>query len=78
MSNKLGDLNDHLFSQLKRLSDGDLKEEDIDIEIKRAQAIVAVSDQVVNNAKLQLGAAKLFAEHGAHVVEHLPMIGKSE
>jgi hypothetical protein len=30
------------------------------------------------NAELQLKAAKLFAEHGAGVLEHLPAIGKSD
>jgi len=39
---------------------------------------VALADQVTNNAKTQLVAAKLFAEHGQAVLPHLPQIGKGE
>jgi glycerol-3-phosphate dehydrogenase len=77
MKNKLSDLNDHLFAQLERLSDENLTPEQIEQEVKRAGAIVDVADQVSENAKLQLTAAKLFAEHGAQVLPHLPMIGKA-
>lgn len=75
MKNKLSDLNNHLFAQLERLADEDMTAEQIDIEIKRAGAIVSVSDQVVNNADLQLKAAKLYADHGAHIMPLLPRIG---
>ena len=78
MKNKLGDLNDHLFAQLERLSDENLSTEDIEREVKRADAIVAVSDQIVGNAELQLKAARLFADHGEKIVPRLPAIGKSE
>jgi len=78
MKNKLNNLNDHLFSQLERLSDDDLTPEQIAREVKRAGAIVAVSDQIVDNARLRLTAAKLYAEHGDKIVPLLPMIGKSQ
>jgi len=77
MKNKLGDLNNHLFAQLERLADEDLSAEQIEQEVKRANAIVSVADQVVNNADLQLKAAKLFAEHGNTVMPLLPAIGGS-
>ncbi|NRB18788.1 MAG: hypothetical protein HRU33_14815 [Rhodobacteraceae bacterium] len=77
MKNKLSDLTDHLFAQLERLGDEDLTAEQIDQEVKRSEAIVSISDQVVGNANLQLTAAKLFADHGAIVVPHLPMIGSA-
>lgn len=77
MKNKLGDLNDHLFAQLERMSDEGMDPERIEIEAKRAEAIVSLADQVVRNADLQLRAAKLFADHGDKIVPHLPMIGKS-
>ncbi|WP_102226850.1 hypothetical protein [Acidimangrovimonas sediminis] len=76
--NRLSDLNDHLFAQLERLSDESLTAEQIEQEVKRAGAIVDVADQVSENAKLQLTAAKLFAEHGAQVLPHLPAIGKAQ
>lgn len=79
MKNKLGDLNNHLFAQLERLSDENLDAEQVEQEVKRTEAIVSVSDQIVGNAELQLKAAKLFAEHGQAVLPHLPQIGdKSE
>jgi hypothetical protein len=77
MKNKLTDLNNHLFAQLERLGDESLTPEQIDSEVKRAGAIVEISDQVTSNADLQLKAAKLFAEHGSTVLPHLPQIGNS-
>ncbi|WP_224825620.1 hypothetical protein [Cognatishimia sp. MH4019] len=78
MKNKLSDLNDHLFAQLERLSDEDLNSDDIEREVKRADALVGISDQVLRVADTGLKAAKLFAEHGDAVLPHLPQIGKKE
>jgi len=64
MKNKLSDLNDHLFAQLERLSDEDLTPEQIDKEAQRGAAIVAVADQIVRNASLNIQAAKILADHG--------------
>lgn len=75
MKNKLSDLNNHLFAQLERLSEEHLSPEDIEKEVRRTDAIVSVSDNIVRNADLQLKAAKLFAEHGEKVIQHLPQIG---
>ena len=71
----LGDLNDHLFEQISRLSDGDLTDGDLDREVRRAKAMVAVSDQIVGNANLRLEAAKLYAQYGDGVLPHLPLVG---
>ncbi|MDH4541033.1 MULTISPECIES: hypothetical protein [Sulfitobacter] len=73
--NKLTDLNDHLFAQLERLSDEGMDEKDIAKEVQRASAMVSVADKITSNADLQLKAAKLFAEHGEKVLNHLPQIG---
>lgn len=79
MKNKLIDLNNHLFAQLERLSEEDLTPEQIEKEVKRTEAIVSVSQQIVQNADLALKGAKLVAEHGAFVGKYLPMIeAKSE
>lgn len=77
MSNRLSDLNHHLFDQLNRLS-GDLTPEQIEQEVARTDAIVKVADQITDNAKVMLGAAKLYAEHGQHVLPMLPQIGKPD
>lgn len=78
MKNKLSDLNDHLFMQLERLGEEDLTPEQIEIEAKRAEAIVEVADRIVGNAALQLKAAALLVEHGEYVRPHLPQLSKSE
>lgn len=64
MKNKLVDLNNHLFAQLERLGDEDLKPENIKAEVKRTEAIVSVSNQIIENAKISLEAAKLISSHG--------------
>ena len=53
MSNKLTDLNDHLFEQLDRLSKASTGD-DLGNEITRAQAMCGVSMQIINNAALAL------------------------
>lgn len=78
MRNKLGDLNNHLFAALERLSDEDLSADQIDQEAKRADAIVSVADTIIGNADLQLKAAKLWAEHGSAIMPMLPKIGSGE
>ncbi len=75
MKNRLTDLNDMLFAQLERLSDETLKPEQIATEIERSGALVGVADRIVANAKLQLDAVKLVAEHGDKVTKHMPMLG---
>jgi hypothetical protein len=73
--NKLTDLNNHLYAQLERLGDEDLTPDQIEVEAKRARAIVDVADQITANADLQLKAARLFADHGTTVLPMLPQIG---
>jgi hypothetical protein len=74
----LAELNRHLFAALDRLDVDNLTPEQIEAEVARAGAIVDVADRITENAKVQLQAAKLFAEHGAQIVPHLPMIGQAQ
>jgi hypothetical protein len=76
MKNKLSDLNNHLFAQLERLGEEGLTSEQLEKEAKRAEAIVAVSDQVVKNTAIQLQAVKLAVENGVKIdpMAHLLMI----
>lgn len=78
MKNKLTDLNNHLFAQLERLSDEDLTAEQIEQECQRADAIVAVSDQILRGANTQLKAATLIANHGDRFIKMLPAIGGTD
>lgn len=59
MRNTLGDLNNHLFAQLERLSDEELTGEKLNEEITRTKAITAVASQIIANGTLVLEAQKL-------------------
>lgn len=64
MKNKLSDLNDHLFAQIERLGEEELKGDDLSQEIDRAKAISQVSTQIVQNASLVLKAEEFKKEYG--------------
>jgi len=63
VKNSLGDLNNHLFAQLERLGDEDLKGEKLVEEIDRAKAINQVAAQIISNGKLVLDAVKAKDEY---------------
>ena len=58
MKNSLSDLNNILFEQIERLNDDEVMEQFSDQEIERAKAISSVANQIIQNAELQLRAAK--------------------
>jgi hypothetical protein len=58
MKNKLSDLNNHLFMEIERLGDEDLKGEELAEEIGRARAVCDVAGQIVSAGRLVLEAAK--------------------
>jgi hypothetical protein len=62
MKNKLTDLNNHLFAEIERLSDEDLKDEKLTQEVSRARAIVGVAEQIISNGRLIIDA--MVYEHG--------------
>lgn len=53
MNNTLGDLNNHLFAQLEKLGDDDLRDEKLDEEIRRADAMMKIGKQIVEVGELQ-------------------------
>lgn len=63
MKNTLGDLNNHLFAQLERLSDEDVNGEKLEEEINRAKAVTSVASKIIENGSLVLDAAKIREDH---------------
>ena len=57
MKNKLVNLNDHLFAQLERLSDEDIRGENLKEEVERAKAITGIANNIINNGKLAMQIA---------------------
>lgn len=64
IKNTLLDLNNHLFEQMERLNDDELSDEELDKEIKRANAMTDVAQQIISNANIVLKATELNAQYG--------------
>lgn len=56
MKNTLGDLNNHLFAQLERLGDEDLKGDKLKEEVIRSKSITDVANNIIKNGSLVLEA----------------------
>lgn len=69
----LKDLNKHLFDQLDRLAKADKSE--LDAEVKRAQTISQVSENIIDAHRTQLEAVKLIAQYkGLNTNQEVPKI----
>ncbi|SHN66559.1 hypothetical protein [Bradyrhizobium erythrophlei] len=78
MKNKLSDLNDHLFAQVERLAQENLTSDQIEIEVRRGNAIVALADQILRHASLQVQAAKIVSDHGIDPTRYIPDLAASK
>ena len=63
MKNKLMDLNNHLFEQLERLNDEDLKDDALKAEIKRAKTISSIASKIIDNGSLMLRGQEFNKEY---------------
>lgn len=58
MKNTLSDLNDHLFAQLERLGDEEVKGEQLEEEINRSKAVMGIAKGIIENGSLVLEGQK--------------------
>ena len=61
--NTLEDLQNHLFCQLERLNDEDIKGEKLQEEILRAKAVSSIAAQIISNGSLALRAQTFMHEY---------------
>ena len=61
--NTLEDLNNHLFCQLERLNDEEIKGDKLQEEITRAKAISDIATQIISNGSLVLRAQTFMQEY---------------
>lgn len=64
VKNTLGDLNNHLFEMMERLNDDELNDEQLEKELKRADGMTKISQQILQNGELQIKAMKHMDEYG--------------
>ena len=58
--NTLGDLNNHLFAQLERLGEEELKGEQLKEEINRTKSISEIAKNIIANGTLALNVQKFY------------------
>lgn len=76
MKNKLINLNNHLFEELERLNDENLKGEALQEERERAKSMANIAQTIINNGELALKAQKHFDEYGkANQIPDILQIG---
>lgn len=63
MKNTLLDLNNHLFAEIERLGDEDLKGDALAEELQRASGISNIAKNIIENANTTLRATKFMDDH---------------
>ena len=72
MKNSLADLNNYLFEQIERLNDDELDEETLEKELRKADAIVKVSEKIIANGELAFKTMKHMDEYGYGQMRTVP------
>lgn len=72
MNNTLTDLNNHLFAQLERLDEDDLTDEQLNKELKRADGMTKVAQQIIANGELAYRTMRTMEEYGYNRDRKIP------
>ena len=75
--NNLNDLNEILFSQIRKLENDNLTDEQLDREIRKSESITKTATVILKNAELALDAQKQFDEYGTGRTVDIPLLGIS-
>lgn len=70
-------LNESLMARIAALENEELTDEQLEAEIKRAQAVTKVADTLIDCARLALDAQKQFDEYGTGRTVDIPLLGVS-
>lgn len=62
--NKINDLRDHLFASLERLDNDELTPEQLQGEIKKAEAVAVVAGAIIQSAKVEIDFLKAMGKAG--------------
>ncbi len=66
--NTLGELKNHLYTQLERLNDKNLTQEELKVEIDRAKSIAVISQQIIHVGSLSLQSSKFKAQYAKECI----------
>lgn len=72
--NKISDVNAYLFEALDAITNGDLTEEELDMEIKRSKQITSVTKTIIASGRLTLDATKHADEYYRTESKGLPEV----
>ena len=67
MKNTLSDLNNYLFEAMERLTDDTLSSDQLEQEIKRAESMSKVANQIIQNGELAYRTMVHMDEYGYNV-----------
>ena len=70
-------LNESLMARIEALENENLSIDQLELEIKRAQAITKVADTLIDSARLALDAQKWFDEYATGRTVDIPLLGVS-
>ena len=75
MKNKSIDLHNHLFEQLERLNDTTIKGQELNDEIRRAQAMGKVAQAIIANGRMVIDALKMAEDTGMEIMPDMLSVG---